>query len=860
MSDTTIYAKATAERTARQKASSIGYYDLEKSVGEGNFAKVKLATHCLTGEKVAVKIIDKNKLDKTTTKKLYREVRIMKLLNHPHVVRLYEVIDTPNELFLIMEYAAGGEIFDYLVAHGRMKEKEARRHFRQIISAIEYCHNLHIIHRDLKAENLLLDASMNAKIADFGFSNQFSPGQRLNTWCGSPPYAAPELFQGKEYTGPEVDIWSLGVVLYVLVCGALPFDGSTLPKLRARVLAGKFKVPFYMSTDCERLIKKMLVIDSSKRASMDQVKSDPWFTEGYENEILQSPPSFIVSPEQHRVILDELEDIGLNRQEVEKSLNEGHYDHLAATYYLTADKIFKRKVVEPKDGDRLVEGSLRDKTNVSAADSSVKRDGKGGTSHSGKDAILLPSVASSSSKQVRASAEPSLNSVSENEGSHRDRDGREKDKDRGDHRDRDRDNDREYIEREKEIRDERGPSAGKRQIMSMERSGSSRRRQIGIDRPRSGDENNDKFPLKTANNQAPIINRDRPNLQNTSGGGTGSPLSSSPPPTQSSSPQSSSSQQTPAPAANGRTRRATVSTGVGMKEIQLELLKQQKLNHAEPDGNGPLLESPSAAVPLHHYPQGKIHNSGATSGKPLSEIGSKENNRSGPLGGTVMGKILDEEDSVPVTLPRARPRAYSTAPRPTSFAGVPSNQIVTDKTMRVNVHGNGGGGGSGGAHSALNPTPPSPLAMGHLNSHARKRATTMEPILNEPRVLSLEEMEKEFTDSQISTSSSQGSLKNRPTSSKAEPRTLRFTFSVGTTSAKDPDVIMSEILRVVKDSGLSHEVIGFICVCYTDDLEFEIEVCKIPRLNLNGLRFKRMSGNSWAYKNLLSDMIAKMRL
>ena len=172
----------------------------------------------------------------------------MKLLNHPNIVKLYEVIDTPTELYLFMEYASSGEIFDYLVAHGRMKEKEARRIYRQIVSAIDYCHNLHVIHRDLKAENLLLDSNMNVKIADFGFSNQFSPGQRLNTWCGSPPYAAPELFQGKEYSGPEVDIWSLGVVLYVLVCGGLPFDGSTLAKLRARVLAGKFKVPFYMST------------------------------------------------------------------------------------------------------------------------------------------------------------------------------------------------------------------------------------------------------------------------------------------------------------------------------------------------------------------------------------------------------------------------------------------------------------------------------------------------------------------------------------------------------------------------------------------------------------------------------------
>ena len=244
---------STANATRPKNAAVIGHYRLDKSIGEGNFAKVKLAHHILTNEqvfliyKVAIKIIDKTKLDESTSKKLFREVRIMRLLNHKNIVKLYEVIDTPDELYLVMEYLSGGEIFDFLVAHGRMKEKDARKYFRQILSAVGYCHKMHIIHRDLKAENLLLDENMNVKVADFGFSNQFSPGEKLNTWCGSPPYAAPELFQGKEYSGPEVDIWSLGVVLYVLVCGSLPFDGSTLQKLRARVLAGKFQVPFYMT-------------------------------------------------------------------------------------------------------------------------------------------------------------------------------------------------------------------------------------------------------------------------------------------------------------------------------------------------------------------------------------------------------------------------------------------------------------------------------------------------------------------------------------------------------------------------------------------------------------------------------------
>uniref|UniRef100_A0A8C1JRI8 non-specific serine/threonine protein kinase n=1 Tax=Cyprinus carpio TaxID=7962 RepID=A0A8C1JRI8_CYPCA len=193
-------------------------------------------------------IVDKTQLDDENLKKIFREVQIMKMLRHPHIIRLYQVMETERLIYLVTEYASGGEIFDHLVAHGRMAEKDARRKFKQIVAAVYFCHCRNIVHRDLKAENLLLDHNLNIKIADFGFSNLFSRGQLLKTWCGSPPYAAPELFEGKEYDGPKVDIWSLGVVLYVLVCGALPFDGSTLQNLRARVLSGKFRIPFFMST------------------------------------------------------------------------------------------------------------------------------------------------------------------------------------------------------------------------------------------------------------------------------------------------------------------------------------------------------------------------------------------------------------------------------------------------------------------------------------------------------------------------------------------------------------------------------------------------------------------------------------
>ncbi|VDL95962.1 unnamed protein product [Schistocephalus solidus] len=173
----------------------IGKYKFIRTIGKGNFAKVKLACHVITGKEVAIKIIDKTQLSPSSRQKLLREVRIMKMLDHPNIVKLFEIISNEKVLYLVMEYASGGEVFDFLVTHGKMAEKEARAKFRQIVSAVQYCHQKHVVHRDLKAENLLLDASMNVKIADFGFSNEFSTGTKLDTFCGSPPYAAPELFE-----------------------------------------------------------------------------------------------------------------------------------------------------------------------------------------------------------------------------------------------------------------------------------------------------------------------------------------------------------------------------------------------------------------------------------------------------------------------------------------------------------------------------------------------------------------------------------------------------------------------------------------------------------------------------------------
>ncbi|XP_056253041.1 MAP/microtubule affinity-regulating kinase 4 isoform X4 [Seriola aureovittata] len=315
----------------------IGNYRLLKTIGKGNFAKVKLARHILTGREVAIKIIDKTQLNPTSLQKLFREVRIMKGLNHPNIVQLFEVIETDKTLYLIMEYASGGEVFDYLVSHGRMKEVEARAKFRQIVSAVHYCHTKNIVHRDLKAENLLLDADANIKIADFGFSNEFTLGNKLDTFCGSPPYAAPELFQGKKYDGPEVDVWSLGVILYTLVSGSLPFDGQNLKELRERVLRGKYRVPFYMSTDCEGILRRFLVLNPSKRCTLEQVMKDKWINSGYEGDDLKphiEPVEDYSDPARIEVMVG----MGFTPEEIKDSLLNQKYNEVTATYLLLGRK------------------------------------------------------------------------------------------------------------------------------------------------------------------------------------------------------------------------------------------------------------------------------------------------------------------------------------------------------------------------------------------------------------------------------------------------------------------------------------------------------------------------------------------
>ncbi|ORY01928.1 Pkinase-domain-containing protein [Basidiobolus meristosporus CBS 931.73] len=284
---------STSQRVSKPRRM-ISNYQLTKTLGAGSMGKVKLGVHSVTEEKVAIKIIPRGSSDgskrtpsaKDESKEIRvaREAAIMTLLNHPNIVKVKEMVIRPHHYYLIMEYVSGGQMLDYIISHGRLKEKHARKFIRQICSAIDYCHRNSVVHRDLKIENILIANDGSIKIIDFGLSNLFSPRSHLSTFCGSLYFAAPELLSAKAYTGPEVDIWSIGIVLYVLVCGKVPFDDQNQPALHAKIKRGHVDYPNWLSSDldCKHLLSRILVTNPSERANMSEILRHPWISKGYD--------------------------------------------------------------------------------------------------------------------------------------------------------------------------------------------------------------------------------------------------------------------------------------------------------------------------------------------------------------------------------------------------------------------------------------------------------------------------------------------------------------------------------------------------------------------------------------------------
>ena len=347
-----ISKKPSLKRNSAPRLKNLGQFILGDKIGEGTFGIVRLATHILTGEKVAIKILDKRKITEDVDKEhVEREIKILKMLRHTNIVHLFYVIQNSTSISLIMEYSSGKDLFDYLAAKKRLSEMEACGLFQQLISGLDYLHKLKVAHRDLKPENLLLDHEhKNIKLVDFGLSNIYHSNELLSTSCGSPSYAAPEMLNSKEYDGSKVDIWSSGIILFAMICGYLPFEDKDKDNLYKKIQAGVFSIPSFVSEQARDLIQRILVTDPTKRMTIHHIKNHPWFN-------LISPKinvneglliKVVVIPIDEDLVT-KMEEFSYKKEVVRANVLANKLNHITTTYYLLLQEKIRKGIPSVAD-------------------------------------------------------------------------------------------------------------------------------------------------------------------------------------------------------------------------------------------------------------------------------------------------------------------------------------------------------------------------------------------------------------------------------------------------------------------------------------------------------------------------------
>ena len=349
---------------------TLGPFTLGEKLGEGTFGVVRLGIHSKTGEKVAVKILDKNKiLEKKDRISIEREIKILKFLHHENIIQLYSSIQTKSSIFLIMEYAPGKELFDYISKKRRLSEFESSNFYLQVLSGINYLSKNNICHRDIKPENLLLNSSKNKiKIADFGLSIMYKNGELLKTACGSPSYASPEMLKGEKYDGLMSDIWSSGIVLYAMICGFLPFEDDNNDKLYEKILIGKFEIPPFVSDNAKDLIRRILVVNPNHRLKINQIIKHPWFKQFNDKISLNNGLSLkeLIIPIDEEIVQQMIE-FGYKPEDIRKNILSNRHNHATTVYYL----LVKAKVREGKSsvsdlgGEEFLKYSKDNKNKIS---------------------------------------------------------------------------------------------------------------------------------------------------------------------------------------------------------------------------------------------------------------------------------------------------------------------------------------------------------------------------------------------------------------------------------------------------------------------------------------------------------------